>query len=67
MILDWRFVDWRLLIVDYGDSNHQSTIENHQRFKDPRSSKSTIENQAVRQGGCWQSQRSSILSPACLQ
>ena len=44
--------------------NQHSTIQTIQKSK---IAKSKIEDQAERQGGCWQSQRSSILSPACLQ
>jgi predicted metalloprotease len=56
-----------LLIVDWLlGTIAKSTIENQQRFNDQRSA-IKIEIQAARQAGCWQSQRNSILSPACLQ
>jgi hypothetical protein len=66
-ICDCRFVgDWGLVIIDWYDlaiSNQQSEITNDSKIKNRQINNRNQE----RQGGCWQSQRSSILSPACLQ
>jgi len=69
MICDCRFVgDWGLVIVDWYEfaiANQQSEITNDSKIKNRQINR--FEDQTERQGGCWQSQRSSILSPACLQ
>jgi hypothetical protein len=52
--------------VASGQANRQPII-NNQTIQQSKIIKSTIESQAARQAGCWQSQRNSILSPACLQ
>jgi hypothetical protein len=57
LIVDWWLPGRRI-------ANQSSTIKTIQQSK---IIKSTIESQAARQAGCWQSQRNSILSPACLQ